>query len=67
MKKNFGRTIRLLLALSFAGGLIILASGIYRFFASDEKYQIAMVIAGAFICINSVMILQATYCGITIN
>lgn len=56
MKKNFGRTIRLLLALSFAGGLIILASGIYRFFASDEKYQIAMAIAGAFICINSVMI-----------
>ena len=55
MKKNFGKTIRILLALSFAGGLIIFASGIFRLFIVGEKYQIAMAIAGAFICFNSVM------------
>lgn len=56
MKKNFGRTIRILLALSFSGGLIILVSGMLRYFLMSEKYQIAIALAGALICINSVVV-----------
>ena len=53
MKKNYGRTIRILLMLAVLGGILLCAVGLYGIWQGGRDFQIAVAFAGAVILTNS--------------
>ena len=56
MKKNYGRTIRILLMLAVLGGILLCITGLYGIWMGGRDYQVAMALAGALILINSFLV-----------
>lgn len=49
MKKNYGRTIRILLMLAAVGGALLCFTGLYGLWSGERDFEIAVALAGAVI------------------
>lgn len=56
MKKNYGRTIRILLMLAVLGGALLCFTGLYGLWSGERDFEIAVALAGAVILINSFLV-----------
>ncbi len=56
MKKNFGRTIRILLALSTSGGAVLVIAGLLGLLIKSENYQIVTILLGVLIFVSSLVV-----------